>query len=55
MLCCVQPSRPDNHPALPPPTGLSLVQSGTMVPAPAQDTTPITGFPQGSWINYVSW
>jgi Tol biopolymer transport system component len=31
------------------------VSSDTLVPAAAEDTTPITGFPEGSWINYTSW
>lgn len=26
-----------------------------MVPAPVELTRPITGFPVGSWLNYVSW
>lgn len=25
------------------------------VPAAAEDTTPITGYPDGSWINFASW
>lgn len=35
--------------------GLCLVSSDTLVPAAPEDTTPITGFPEGSWINYTSW
>eukprot|EP00879_Flechtneria_rotunda_P026301 GHRR01028036.1.p1 GENE.GHRR01028036.1~~GHRR01028036.1.p1 ORF type:complete len:835 (+),score=219.07 GHRR01028036.1:164-2668(+) len=36
-------------------TGLCIVPAGTIVPAAETDTTPITGYPAGSWINYVSW
>ncbi len=25
------------------------------VPAPPEVTRPITGYPEGSWMNYVSW
>jgi hypothetical protein len=35
--------------------GLSLVEAGTIVPADTQHTTPITGYPEGAWLNYVSW
>ena len=37
--------------------GLSLVpMSDTLVlPAPEQDTKPITGYPAGMWVNLVSW
>lgn len=35
--------------------GLCLVSADTLVPAAAEDTIPITGYPEGSWINYASW
>lgn len=35
--------------------GLCLVSADTLVPAAPEDTTPITGYPEGSWINYTSW
>jgi hypothetical protein len=44
--CCYVPA---------PCAGLCLVSSDTLVPAAPEDTTPITGFPEGSWINYTSW
>jgi Tol biopolymer transport system component len=31
------------------------VSADTLVPAAPEDTTPITGYPEGSWINYTSW
>ena len=38
-------------------TGLSLAQmtDSLVLPAPLEATLPITGFPQGMWINLVSW
>lgn len=31
------------------------MSADTLVPAAPEDTTPITGYPEGSWINYTSW
>lgn len=36
-------------------TGMCLVSANTLVPAAPEDTIPITGYPEGSWINYSSW
>ena len=38
-------------------TGLSLVNmtNDLVLPAPREATTPITGYPEGFWINLVSW
>lgn len=38
-------------------TGLSIVQmtDDLILPAPMERTTPITGYPEGLWINLVSW
>ncbi len=38
-------------------TGLSIVQmtDDLVLPAPMERTTPITGYPEGLWINLVSW
>lgn len=36
-------------------TGMCLVSADTLVPAAPEDTIPITGYPEGSWINYASW
>lgn len=36
-------------------TGLFIVPSGKLVPAAPEDTLAISGYPEGSWINYVSW
>ena len=38
-------------------TGLSLAQmtDSLVLPAPLEDTLPITGLPEGMWINLVSW
>ncbi|GLC33333.1 hypothetical protein PLESTB_000344900 [Pleodorina starrii] len=35
--------------------GISIVPATEVVPAPADKCRPLTGFPPGSWINYVSW
>jgi hypothetical protein len=35
--------------------GMCLVSADTLVPAAPEDTIPITGYPEGSWINYSSW
>lgn len=37
------------------PAGMCLVSANTLVPAAPEDTIPITGYPEGSWINYTSW
>jgi hypothetical protein len=34
---------------------MCLVSADTLVPAAPEDTIPITGYPEGSWINYSSW
>jgi hypothetical protein len=31
------------------------VSADVTVPAAPEDTTPITGYPDGSWINFASW
>ena len=38
-------------------TGLVLVDmtDDLVLPAPKEATTPITGYPEGFWINLVSW
>ncbi len=38
-------------------TGLVLVDmtDDLVLPAPREATTPITGYPEGLWINLVSW
>ena len=38
-------------------TGLSIVDmtDDLVLPAPREATTPITGYPEGFWINLVSW
>lgn len=38
-------------------TGLSIVQmtDDLVLPAPKERTTPIVGYPEGLWINLVSW
>ncbi|KAG2450262.1 hypothetical protein HYH02_004773 [Chlamydomonas schloesseri] len=36
-------------------TGISIVPSTEVVPAPADKCHHITGYPPGSWLNYVSW
>lgn len=38
-------------------TGLFLVDmtDDLVLPAPREATTPITGYPEGFWINLVSW
>jgi hypothetical protein len=36
-------------------TDLSLVPSSVTVPAPPESCTPVTGYPQSSWINLASW
>lgn len=38
-------------------TGLTIVDmtDDLVLPAPRDATTPITGYPEGFWINLVSW
>lgn len=38
-------------------TGLGLLDltDTVMLPAPARDETRITGYPEGFWLNYVTW
>lgn len=35
--------------------GLALVPASEIVPAPADKARPISGYPQGAWLNYGSW
>jgi hypothetical protein len=36
-------------------TGLSIVPSDTLVPAAPEAMMDITGYPEGAWLNYVTW
>jgi hypothetical protein len=36
-------------------TGLSIVPSDVLVPAPAEAMMDVTGYPEGAWLNYVTW
>lgn len=36
-------------------TGLSIVPSDTLVPAPPEAMMEVTGYPAGAWLNYVTW
>ncbi|KAF8067166.1 hypothetical protein HT031_002213 [Scenedesmus sp. PABB004] len=36
-------------------TGLCIVPADTLVPAPPSATRSITGYPEGAWLNLVSW
>ncbi|MEW5309906.1 MAG: hypothetical protein WDW38_001749 [Sanguina aurantia] len=35
--------------------GMSIVSATEVVPAPAEKLRPIFGYPEGSWLNYISW
>ncbi|MEW5303425.1 MAG: hypothetical protein WDW36_006118 [Sanguina aurantia] len=35
--------------------GMSIVSATEVVPAPAEKLRPIFGYPDGSWLNYISW
>lgn len=36
-------------------TGINIVPATEVVPAPPERCHPLTGYPEGSWLNYVSW
>lgn len=36
-------------------TGVAIVPSTETVPAPEEKLTRVTGYPEGSWLNYVAW
>jgi Tol biopolymer transport system component len=36
-------------------TGLSIVPSDVLVPAPPEAMMEVTGYPAGAWLNYVTW